>query len=81
LSEAQKVIGAPGSPFAGTPIGAKVPGVHWRMGWKNGDVITYSDRAAETNAGLIQTSSPWAADNAYGYKNILNMFKDLQPKR
>jgi beta-amylase len=82
LSTAQSIFGAADSPFLGTPVGAKIPGVHWRMGWIDGNNNVYfSDRKAETNAGLIQTSQPWVESNAYGYQNILNMFKGLQPLR
>jgi beta-amylase len=81
LSKAVEIFGAPDSPFLGTAVGGKIPGVHWRMGWRNGDNVTFSDRAAEVNAGLIRTSQPWTAENAYGYANILNMFKSLQPAK
>jgi hypothetical protein len=82
LGTAQGIFGAADSPFLGTPVGAKIPGVHWRMGWIDGNKnVTFSDRKAETNAGLITTSQPWTEDNAYGYQNILNMFKGLQPLR
>jgi beta-amylase len=81
LGTAQSIYGAPDSPFLGTPIGAKVPGVHWRMGWKEGDQVHLSDRSAEANAGLIQTSVTWGPDNAWGYQNILNMFKQLEPTK
>jgi beta-amylase len=82
LSTAQGIFGAADSPFLGTPVGAKIPGVHWRMGWIDGNNnVTFSDRKAETNAGLIQTSEPWTQSNAYGYQNVLNMFKSLQPLR
>jgi beta-amylase len=81
LGTAQSILGAADSPFLGTPIGAKVPGVHWRMGWREGDQVHLSDRSAEANAGLIQTSVPWGPDNAWGYQNIFNMFKQLQPAK
>lgn len=81
LSTATSIFGAPESPFLGTPVGGKIPGVHWRMGWINGDNVTYSDRKAEVNAGLIKTSQAWTAENAYGYANILNMLKGLQPAK
>ena len=79
MTQATQIFGAADSPFLGTPIGAKVPGVHWRMGWRDGNNVYFSDRKAEINAGLITTSSPWTEDNAYGYQNILNMMKELQP--
>jgi hypothetical protein len=52
------------------------------MGWLDGNNnVVFSDRKAETNAGLITTSQSWTESNAYGYQNILNMFKSLQPLR
>jgi beta-amylase len=79
LATTQSILGAADSPLLGTPIGVKIPGIHWRMGWKNGDTVTFSDRKAEINAGLIQTSIPWDDAHAYGYLRILKMLVARQP--
>ena len=60
---------APSSAFKGVELGAKVPGIHWRMA---------TDRAAELSAGLIlppasQSTAPSAAD----YEGIAKLFASL----
>lgn len=81
LGAAVNVFGAQDAPFHGIEIGAKIPGVHWRVGTRTGDSITFSDRLAELNAGLIRTSrNDWFSDDAgRGYRPILSMFKEMQP--
>lgn len=82
ISTALDVFGSEGSQFAGIDIGAKMPGVHWRVGAKNGDQVVLSDRQAELSAGLITTSrNDWQNDaDGRGYRPIISMFKDLQSK-
>lgn len=67
LGLADAVFTAKGSRFAGVALGAKVPGIHWRMS---------SDRLAELAAGLIRTSySNWnSANESYGYQETLKVF-------
>lgn len=81
LSAAINVFGAQDAPFHGIELGAKIPGVHWRVGTINGDKVTFGDRLAELNAGLIRNSrNDWYSDDAgRGYRPILSMFKELQP--
>lgn len=81
MSTAVDVFGQRTSPFYGIDLGAKIPGVHWRVGqWQGGNVIL-GDRMAELNAGLIRTSrGDW--DNNHdgrGYRPLLSMFSTLQP--
>jgi beta-amylase len=82
VSTALDVFGSEGSAFAGIDIGAKMPGVHWRVGSQNGDQVVLSDRQAELSAGLITTSrNDWHSDaDGRGYRPIITMFKDLQNK-
>lgn len=56
------------SEFRSTALGAKIPGVHWRM---------KTDRLAELPAGLIRTSfNNWMSSEVdYGYYHILELFK------
>ncbi len=58
------------SRFRGIPIGAKIPGVHWRM---------THDRIAELNAGLIRTSyQDWRnEESGHGYLHTLKMFREV----
>lgn len=68
LTLASLVFGKPNSSMKHTTLGAKIPGVHWRLG---------SDRAAELSAGLIRTSYPdWnSPQSGFGYNGILAAFK------
>lgn len=80
LQAAMDVFWAEGSPLLGVEIGAKVPGVHWRMGHWDGDRMVIGDRLAELTAGLIRTSGgDWHSDeNGRGYRPIVKLFKDVQ---
>jgi hypothetical protein len=81
MSLALKVFAANDAPFAGIDLGAKVPGVHWRVGERHGDKIVLGDRLAEVTAGLIRTSSgDWYKDeDGRGYRGLVSMFHKLQP--
>lgn len=81
LSSALDVFGSKGSAFAGIDLGAKIPGVHWRMGyWENGNIV-FTGRQAELSAGLISTGKEdWNEAGGYGYRPLLSVFKDLQTK-
>lgn len=67
LNLANSVFGAPDSPFKSAELGAKIPGVHWRIA---------TDRLAELAAGLIRTSyADWySAEAGFGYRDILSVF-------
>lgn len=80
LSAAVDVFGGENSAFRGIDIGAKMPGVHWRVGeWQNGQVVV-GDRLAELSAGLIRTSrGDWGSDEAgRGYRPLIGVFKEAQ---
>jgi hypothetical protein len=81
IGTALNVFGSETAPFRGIEIGAKIPGIHWRVGSKTGDTITFGDRLAELNAGLIRTSrNDWHSDEAgRGYRPILSMFREMNP--
>jgi len=81
MTTALGVFGTTQSPFYGIDLGAKIPGVHWRVGEKQGDKIVLGDRLAELNAGLIRTSrGDWDRDiDGRGYRPLLSMFGELQP--
>jgi hypothetical protein len=83
LETAQSVFSAPGAPFESVELGAKIPGVHWRVGDRNGDSVQLGDRLAELTAGLIRTSgNDWNSDaQGRGYRPLLSMFRGLQPMR
>ncbi|CAN5309299.1 hypothetical protein BH11CYA1_BH11CYA1_45950 [soil metagenome] len=81
MTTAKDVFGQRTSSFYGIDLGAKIPGVHWRVGeWQGGNVIL-GDRMAELNAGLIRTSRGDWDNNAdgRGYRPLLSMFSALQP--
>lgn len=60
---------APDSPFKGVELGAKVPGIHWRMA---------SDRAAELSAGLVlPPSADSKGPSAQDYEGIVKLFASL----
>jgi beta-amylase len=81
MTLAADVFAKSDSPFAGVDLGAKVPGVHWRAGERQGDNVTLGDRQAELSAGLIRTSrGDWDKDSdGRGYRPILTMFRQIQP--
>ncbi|HEY9774517.1 MAG TPA: family 14 glycosylhydrolase [Planktothrix sp.] len=91
LSAAAKVMtaaieefGSEGSAFKGIDVGAKVPGVHWRMGHRDGDKIVWEGRLAELPAGMLRTSeiADWDSDaKGHGYARIVGFFKELQSVR
>lgn len=81
LRKAVEIFSGPGAAFRGIDIGAKVPGVHWRIGEPQGSGYVLGDRLAELPAGLISTSGgDWAKDeDGRGYRPIVSVFKDAQP--
>lgn len=81
MTTALDVFASHDSPMHGIDIGAKVPGVHWRMGEINDGKIVYGDRLSELSAGLIRTSNgDWHSDDlGRGYRPIISMLRDLQP--
>ncbi len=79
MSVALGVFDTDSSAFKGVEIGAKIPGVHWRMGeWIDGKVVL-ADRLAEIPAGLICVDAAhWASDElGRGYKSIVSLFAEL----
>ena len=80
LNTALDVFGAKDAPFSGIDIGAKMPGVHWRVGEHRDGKVVSGDRLAELAAGLITTSRNdwWSDDLGRGYRPMLQMFKDVQ---
>ncbi|MDZ4838145.1 MAG: family 14 glycosylhydrolase [Candidatus Melainabacteria bacterium] len=80
LGTAVDVFGSNNAPFAGIDIGAKVPGIRWRVGERQGDQYVPGDRLAELNAGLIRTSrGDWASsETGHGYRPLMEMFRDVQ---
>lgn len=81
MTKALDVFASHDSPMLGIDIGAKVPGVHWRLGEINDGKIAYGDRLSELSAGLIRTSlGDWHSDDlGRGYRPIISMLRDLQP--
>lgn len=79
MSAALATFSNDSAPFAGIDLGAKVPGIHWRMGHWEDDRLVLSDRLAELNAGLIRTSD-WnrSGDESRGYSRIVGLFRDFQ---
>ncbi|MCC6977491.1 MAG: family 14 glycosylhydrolase [Candidatus Melainabacteria bacterium] len=79
MRAALEIFDAEDSPMKGIDLGAKVPGVHWRMGeWVDGKVVL-SDRLAEIPAGLIRVDAEeWASnEKGRGYQSIVSLFKEL----
>lgn len=70
------VSAALGTSFGSTPLGYKVPGVHWAM------TNPSYPRAAEVAAGLVQTSIDMNADaTGHGYTRIINLAKQVSTTR
>lgn len=81
LGEACTVFGADDAAFKGIDIGAKVPGVHWRIGRYEDGEIELGDRLAEQAAGLIVPGTDWYDDaEGRGYRDLIKVFKDSQGK-
>lgn len=80
LRLALSVFAADDSPLAGIDIGAKVPGVHWRTGRREGDRVVLGDRLAELAAGLLRTGfNDWDHDDqGRGYRPLMNLLAELQ---
>lgn len=79
MTAALEVFDTDSGSFKGVEIGAKIPGVHWKMGeWLDGKV-TMSDRLAEIPAGLIRVDvAEWTSDEAgHGYKSIVSLFAEM----
>jgi len=80
MFEAIRTFSPDGAPFKGIDIGAKIPGIHWRIGTidERGGV-EFSDRLAEIAAGLINLDSEsWMQDErGRGYRETLNLFSRL----
>jgi len=71
LSEAIATFEAEGAAFRGIDIGAKVPGIHWRVA---------SDRYAEVTAGLLRSedAAEWSdIERGAGYAPIVGLFEDV----
>ena len=79
LSTALDIFAADDAPFKGIDIGAKVPGVHWRMGKIVDGQVELSNRLAEITAGLIRPGSDWYDDaDGRGYRDLIKVFSQLQ---
>jgi beta-amylase len=79
MRAALETFDAEDSPMKGIDLGAKIPGVHWRMGeWVDGKV-SLADRLAEIPTGLIRVNAEeWASDElGRGYKSVVSFFKEL----
>ena len=65
-----------------TDIGAKIPGIHWRIGWSDRaqPTLHYMDRFAELMAGVIPLAPATGIDcdprrDGCGYRGTLQMFR------
>lgn len=83
LTAAIGVFGADDAAFKSIDLGAKVPGVHWRMGINYDGQILLGDRLAELSAGLIRTSrDDWQKNrDGRGYRPLVSLFNELQKKQ
>ncbi len=68
-----EVFAQTNSPMKQVTLGAKVPGVHWRVS---------TDRLAELSAGLLRTSykSWYSSADAFGYKDVFRVFTEVPNK-
>lgn len=70
------VAAALGTSFGSTPLGYKIPGVHWAM------TNPSYPRAAEVAAGLVQTSVDLNADaTGHGYTKVVSLAKQISTTR
>jgi beta-amylase len=83
MLEAINTFSSDASPFKGIDLGAKIPGIHWRIGTvdKNGNIM-FGDRLAEVAAGLVNLNSEnWMKDErGRGYRKTLNLFSRLSAR-
>ncbi len=79
MSKALAVFATPGAAFSGIDLGAKIPGIHWRVGHRDAQgSLVYADRLAEIAAGLIRTlPNDWTAAQGHGYAHIVSLFARL----
>lgn len=67
--------------FDNTCIGAKVPGLHWRIGKLSDGKLELFEREIELAAGLIHPSlyrEEWySSEDGFGYKEVVGLFKSL----
>lgn len=72
IQAANTALSSDGRAFQKTPIGLKLPGVHWQM-----MASAPAPRAAEMAAGLIGTGADPNSDaTAHGYKPLLDMLAE-----
>lgn len=78
LDAATDVFHDVSSPFILAKIGAKIPGIHWRIGSVDAseNIVMDGDRAAELTSGLISARSLARRDSSRGYREILALFKN-----
>jgi beta-amylase len=87
MDEAFLAFGARSSAFAKVDLGAKIPGVHWRMGERLGRLrserrnarVRLAGREAELTAGLIRfDQAAWNSDaQGRGYRPLLRSLRRL----
>jgi hypothetical protein len=67
--------------LAKTPIGVKVPGIHWNTGvdYGFGNGFQWSHRLTEMNSGLISSGDPLIhdANNGAGYRSLISHIKKI----
>ena len=82
MTAAIETFTADNSAFRGIALGAKIPGIHWRIGSSETGELVLSDRLAELNAGLIGVSrADWERDqDGRGYRPLIALFRSLGAK-
>jgi hypothetical protein len=78
LSAAVAVFQAPDAAFRRADLGAKIPGIHWRIGTvRDSGRLEFGDRLAEASAGLIRYDRGSWKDPGRGYAETIRMFREV----
>lgn len=78
LTAAVSIFQQANAPFSAADIGAKIPGIHWRIGSvSDKGTLQFGDRFAELAAGLIPGDRPAWNKPGRGYDDIVKVFKEV----
>lgn len=81
INTALSVFQSPDAAFRHVDIGAKIPGIHWRIGSVNDKGrLVFGDRLAEIASGLIRNDKVAWSRSGRGYTQIVGLFSEVAQK-